>query len=54
VGGLGLLSGLVGELADAVAVALGADAVQFGLDPGDRLVAVGLVTLGLVGVVADD
>src|SRR5215211_8720529 len=50
--GVGLVPGLVGELAGSVT--LGADAGQFRLDPGDLLVAAGLVTLGLVGVVADD
>jgi hypothetical protein len=52
--GLGLATCLVAELAGSVALALGADAGQFRLDAGDRLVAAGLVTGGLVGVVADD
>src|SRR5215218_7909674 len=52
--GFGLVSGRAAELSGAVTVALGADAGQFGLDPGDRLVAVGLVADRLVGVVADD
>src|SRR5829696_2126057 len=52
--GFGLVSGRVAELAGAVTVALAADAGQFGLDAGDRLLAVGLVADRLVGVVADD
>src|SRR6266536_5891957 len=52
--GLGLAACPVAELPRPVALALRADAGQFRLDPGDRLVAAGLVALGLVGVVADD
>jgi hypothetical protein len=53
-GSLGLATCLAAELPRPVALALGVDAVQLGLDAGDRLVAAGLVALGLVGVVADD
>src|SRR5215207_4538333 len=46
--------GLGAERAGSVAFPLGPDPFQLGLDPRDRLVTAGPVTLGLVGVVADD
>lgn len=51
---LGLATCLVAELPRSVAFPLGLDPFQLGLDPSDRLVTAGLVTLGLAGVVADD